>query len=100
MIGECFWGWWFDEDFFAHLEEIDLCWRLMNKVQNNGWPQATVFCGSGDFAYEIMAKDLFLYGNNALLLIKNLPIQWLTKFCSLVCSYDFAAALKFLVMRI
>jgi len=97
---ECFWevgG--FDEDFFAHMEEIDLCWRLKNKgYKIMVVPQATVFhVGGGTLPKKSWRKTYFNMRNNALMLIKNLPKQWLPIVLFARLFLDFAAALKFLV---
>ena len=97
---DCFWevgG--FDEDFFAHMEEIDLCWRLKNK----GYkivviPQSVVFhVGGGTLPKKSWRKTFFNMRNNALMLIKNLPKKWLPIVLFARLFLDFAAALKFLV---
>ncbi len=64
----------FDEDFFAHMEEIDLCWQF----KNNGFkifyvPNSTVFHVGGGTLPNDNPKKLFLnYRNNLYLLYKNL----------------------------
>lgn len=64
-----------DERFFAHMEEIDLCWRL----RNLGWglkvvPASTVYHLGGGSLPVHHPKKLFLnYRNNFLMLYKNLP---------------------------
>ena len=63
----------FDEDFFAHMEEIDLCWR----VKNMGWkimfcPHASVYHVGGGTLSKISAQKTFLnFRNNLFLLLKN-----------------------------
>lgn len=65
----------FDPIFFAHMEEIDLCWRL----QNNNFKikfvhQAVVFHVGGGTLNKSNPKKTFLnYRNNLLMLLKNLP---------------------------
>jgi len=64
-----------DEDFFAHMEEIDLCWRF----QNLGYkikvvPQSTVYhVGGGTLAQGSPKKTYLNFRNNLALLYKNLP---------------------------
>ncbi len=64
-----------DNSFFAHMEEIDLCWRLKNmgyKVFYNA--EATVYHLGGGALPNNSAKKLYLnYRNNLFLLYKNLP---------------------------
>lgn len=64
-----------DDDFFAHMEEIDLCWRLKNKgfriVYN---PYSTVYhVGGGTLPNNSPFKLYLNYRNNLFLLYKNLP---------------------------
>ncbi len=64
-----------DEDFFAHMEEIDLCWRLKNagyRIVVN--PESIVFhVGGGTLSNNNPKKLFFNYRNNLFLLLKNLP---------------------------
>lgn len=65
----------FDPDFFAHMEEIDLCWRL----HNNGYevyycPDSTVYHVGGGTLNKINNKKYYLNFRNSLwMLLKNLP---------------------------
>lgn len=64
-----------DEEFFAHMEEIDLCWRL----QNAGYrivaePRSVVYHVGGATLDETSPFKLFLNFRNSLwMLYKNLP---------------------------
>lgn len=64
-----------DERFFAHMEEIDLCWRL----QLAGWqlwcvPASRVYhLGGGSLPADNPRKTYLNFRNNLLLLHKNLP---------------------------
>jgi len=64
-----------DSDFFAHMEEIDLCWRLKNqgfKIMVN--PESMVYhVGGGTLPNNSPGKIFFNYRNNLFLLLKNLP---------------------------
>lgn len=64
-----------DSDFFAHQEEIDLCWRL--KARNYRIvciPQSIIYhVGAGTLDYESPFKTFLNFRNNALMLYKNLP---------------------------
>jgi len=64
-----------DEDFFAHMEEIDLCWRLKNLGYNIMYqPKSTVYhIGGGTLPNNTPRKVYFNYRNNLFLLYKNLP---------------------------
>lgn len=63
-----------DEQFFAHMEEIDLCWRL----QNAGYtlkvvPRSVVYhLGGGTLPMNHPRKLFLNYRNNLLMLHKNL----------------------------
>ncbi len=65
----------FDEDYFAHQEEIDLCWR----AQNNGLDikyvgKSTVYHVGGATLETLNPKKTYLNFRNSLLtLLKNLP---------------------------
>ncbi len=65
----------FDADFFAHQEEIDLCWRAFNNnhiVKYNG--NSTVYHVGGATLKEGNPKKTFLnFRNSLLMLTKNLP---------------------------
>jgi GT2 family glycosyltransferase len=63
----------FDADFFAHMEEIDLCWR----IQKSGKsflviPQSEVYhLGGGTLGYESPTKLYLNFRNNLYMIIKN-----------------------------
>lgn len=69
----------FDEDFFAHQEEIDLCWRAFNqnyKVKYCG--QSTVYhLGGGTLQYNNPKKNYLNFRNSLFMLFKNLPTNQL-----------------------
>ena len=64
-----------DKDFFAHMEEIDLCWRM----RLAGWKLAAVpasvvyHLGGGSLPAENPRKTYLNFRNNLLMLHKNLP---------------------------
>lgn len=64
-----------DADFFAHMEEIDLCWRLKRlgyKIIYS--PEVTIYhVGGGTLPNNTPRKIFFNYRNNLFLLYKNLP---------------------------
>ncbi|MDE7119893.1 MAG: glycosyltransferase family 2 protein [Muribaculaceae bacterium] len=64
-----------DARFFAHMEEIDLCWRI-NLAGKQIWavPDSTVYhLGGGSLPAENPRKTYLNFRNNLLLLHKNLP---------------------------
>lgn len=64
----------FDWDFFAHMEEIDLCWKLKNKgYKIMCEPKSSVFhVGGGTLSSGSTFKTYLNYRNNLLMLYKNL----------------------------
>jgi len=87
-----------DEDFFAHQEEIDLCWRLKNKgykimVQ----PKSVVYhVGGGTLNAGSPFKTHLNFRNNLFMLFKNLPISSLFTTIPMRLVLDGVAALTFL----
>ena len=87
-----------DASFFAHMEEIDLCWRMRNK----GWrlacvPQSTVYhLGGGSLAYDNPRKTYLNFRNNLLMIYKNHRCRWTV--LTLRFFLDYIAALMFLVV--
>ena len=63
----------FDNDFFAHMEEIDLCVRLQKKgYKLVCQPQSTVFhLGGGTLPYNSPNKIYLNFRNNLFLIVKN-----------------------------
>ena len=82
----------FDEDFFCHMEEIDLCWRLKNldssyKIITIG--KANVYhVGGGTMQYGENRKNYLNFRNSLVMLIKNLPKKYfiLSLFLRLICD--------------
>jgi GT2 family glycosyltransferase len=65
----------FDEDFFAHMEEIDLCWRLhTGGYQVYCCPKSVVYhVGGGTLPPSNPFKTYLNYRNSLAMLYKNLP---------------------------
>lgn len=65
----------FDESFFAHMEEIDLCWRLLNmRYRITYCGKSTVYHVGGGTLHKSNPRKTFLnYRNNLIMLYKNLP---------------------------
>lgn len=89
----------FDEDFFAHMEEIDLCWRMKNR----GWvirvePSSTVYhLGGATLSYQSPDKVFYNFRNSLWMLVKNLPKGKLLPVLTARLILDGVAALNFLV---
>lgn len=89
----------FDADFFAHQEEIDLCWRAFNKghtIKYNS--QSVVYhVGGATLQQGNPIKTFLNFRNSLLMLLKNLPkrnLYWIL-FCRLLL--DGAAGIQFLI---
>jgi GT2 family glycosyltransferase len=65
----------FDDYFFAHMEEIDLCWRVqLAGYKIYGCPQSTVYhVGGGTLPRGASKKTFLNFRNNQIMLAKNLP---------------------------
>jgi GT2 family glycosyltransferase len=89
----------FDAAYFAHHEEIDLCYRLRRAgYRLSCLPSSTVYhVGGGTLDYESPRKTLLNFRNNTATLIKNeskLKLLWLLPVRG---GLDKVAALKFLL---
>lgn len=89
----------FDPDFWAHMEEIDLCWR----IKNRGYKvmvcpgSAVMHLGGGSLSYGNPRKIFLNFRNNLFLLYKNLPKGKLHKTLVTRMILDGVAAIQFLV---
>jgi len=88
-----------DENFFAHMEEIDLCWRaqlLGKKVMVV--PQAEVYhVGGGTLPKNNPRKTFYNFRNNLMMLYKNLPSSKLFGVIVLRLLLDGVAGIKFML---
>lgn len=87
-----------DDDFFAHMEEIDLCWRLKNagyKIMACGG-SCILHVGGGTLPKQSSRKTYLNFRNNFILLYKNLPARRLIPVFALRLVLDWVAAFKFL----
>ena len=89
----------FDEDFFAHMEEIDLCWRLQRDGQKIMYcPDSVIYhVGGGTLAYSNPQKTYLNFRNSLLVLIKNLPLHQMPWKVMFRIAMDYVAAIKFLL---
>lgn len=89
----------FDETFFAHQEEIDLCWRAFNKdYQAFYTSKSVVYHVGGATLNESNPKKTYLNFRNSLyMLTKNVPIQSLFAILFLRLLLDGIAGVKFVV---
>ncbi|MDQ1161944.1 GT2 family glycosyltransferase [Chryseobacterium sp. SORGH_AS 447] len=65
----------FDERFFAHQEEIDLCWRLINSGRKifYTWKSAVYHVGGGTLNKQSPKKTFLNIRNNLSMVVKNAP---------------------------
>lgn len=86
-----------DGDFFAHQEEIDMCWRLRARgYRLLCTPQSVIYHkGGGTLNVESPRKTFLNFRNNLLMLYKNLPDKDLKPVMRLRFWLDYLAALKF-----
>jgi len=85
-----------DGKFFAHQEEIDLCWRLKARGKSVVCiPQSVVFhVGGGTLNAESPMKTYLNFRNNLILLYKNIPEKRLRKVFFARFFLDIFAALN------
>ncbi len=89
----------FDSRFFAHMEEIDLCWR----IQNHGYkvmytPDSTVYhLGGGSLPKSNPRKTWYNFRNNLWMLTKLMPAGWFYTLLFPRLLLDLLAAASFLL---
>jgi GT2 family glycosyltransferase len=90
-----------DEYLFAHMEEIDLCWKI-NRTEQSVWytGKSTVYhVGAGTLGYENPFKTYLNFRNGLILIWKHLDsVELFYKF-PLRLALDWLAALVFLASR-
>lgn len=88
-----------DGDFFAHMEEIDFCWRIRNagyKIKVN--PASVVYhIGGGTLPKDNSLKTFLNFRNDLFLLLKNLPEKRLARTFAVRFFLDQIAAFTFLL---
>jgi GT2 family glycosyltransferase len=88
-----------DEDFFAHMEEIDLCWRIKNagyKIFYH-WESKVFHVGAGTLPHEHSRKTFLNFRNGLYLLYKNLSPERVFPVIFRRMNLDGIAAIKFLL---
>ncbi len=88
----------FDEDFFAHMEEIDLCWRLKNMgYKIYCYPESVVYHVGGATLNKMSPQKTFLnFRNNLCLIYKNTTGRVLVKMLLKRAFLDLLAAFSFI----
>jgi GT2 family glycosyltransferase len=89
----------FDEDFFAHMEEIDLCWRFHKAGYRVCYLYDSVIyhVGGGTLSYNSPFKTYLNFRNSLFLLYKNLPDNKLNTTLFIRKLLDGFAAVYFLL---
>lgn len=89
----------FDEDYFSHQEEIDLCWRIHNLGKTIKYVgTSTVYHVGGATLSNINPKKTYLNFRNSLFtLLKNLPTKSVFIIIFLRMVLDGIAGVKFLL---
>lgn len=92
----------FDDDFFAHMEEIDLCWRWKRAGYKIMYvPESRVYhVGGGSLSKDNPRKIYLNFRNNLYMLFKNLEMYelvWKLPFRFFIL--DFVAFLKAVMQR-
>jgi GT2 family glycosyltransferase len=88
-----------DADFFAHMEEIDLCWRLKNRGYRIAYVSGSVVyhLGGGTLPQGNPRKTYLNYRNNLYLLYKNLPEEYVGRILFTRMILDGLSSFRFLL---
>jgi len=88
----------FDDDFFAHQEEIDLCWRAFNLGHKTKYTyKSVVYHVGGATLNNSNSKKTFLnFRNSLLMLLKNLPKKQLLPILLTRLLLDGLAGIQFI----
>ncbi len=89
----------FDDEFFAHLEEIDLCWRFKRAGYKIMFTHRSVVyhVGGGTLGYQSPYKTYLNFRNSYYTLLKNESVIKLAYLIPLRIVMDTVAALSFLM---
>ncbi|MBT3684353.1 MAG: glycosyltransferase family 2 protein, partial [Cryomorphaceae bacterium] len=87
----------FDKSFFAHMEEIDLCWRAFNQGYNSYSVTSSKVFHVGAATIKKNSRKTYLnYRNSLIMLTKNLPLKSLLSTLFIRLILDIIASYKFL----
>ncbi len=86
----------FDEGFFAHQEEIDLCWRILNSGYNIKYVSESIVyhVGGATLKFSNPQKTFLNFRNSLLMMTKNLPRKSLFSILLLRLCLDGIAGIK------
>ncbi len=87
-----------DGDFFAHMDEIDLCWRFKRLgFKIFCFPDVSIYhVGGGTLPNNTPRKIFLNYRNNLFLLFKNLPSNFFIRYLFVRLALDGISALLYL----
>ena len=89
----------FDPLFHAHMEEIDLCWRLLNR----DWrivccgESAVYHVGGGTLHKSNPRKTFLNYRNNLMMIYKNMPVRQRVKVLLVRLVLDGLSSVRFMM---
>ncbi|NJM26586.1 MAG: glycosyltransferase family 2 protein [Bacteroidia bacterium] len=89
----------FDEDFFAHMEEIDLCWKLHRlgyKVYYTGH-SVVYHVGAGTLAYQSPRKTYLNFRNGLTMIFKHFSVAEVSYKFPIRIGLDWIACALFIV---
>lgn len=88
----------FDARFFAHMEEIDLCWRMHNEGYEVVYQPASVVyhVGGGTLSAENPFKTYLNFRNSLAMMFKNLPGPYLLPLMFIRLALDGVTGVRFL----
>lgn len=91
----------FDSSFFAHQEEIDLCWRAINKGYSIKYlfESKVYHVGGATLQQGNPRKTELNFRNSLLMLTKNLPQKYLYRVLFVRMVLDGIAGIKFLLEK-
>ncbi len=89
----------FDGSYFAHQEEIDLCWTIQRLGYRVGVvPEACVYhLGGATLEYDTPAKVFLNFRNNLTTISKQMFLLWLLPVLLMRCFLDLSASLHFVL---
>ena len=89
----------FDKSFFAHMEEIDLCWRGFNKgIECFSSTDSIVYHLGAATLKENANKNYLNYRNSLIMLTKNLPLNSLLYVLFIRIILDMISIIRYLII--
>ena len=89
----------FDKSFFAHMEEIDLCWRGFNKgIECFSSTDSVVYHVGAATLKENANKNYLNYRNSLIMLTKNLPLNSLLYVLLIRIILDMISIIRFFII--